>query len=49
MDRRERIERTVLAKQAKAAEVTARAAGVTEDAWEKIRARFLGIEDQAPE
>lgn len=47
MDRRERIERAVLTKQAAAAESTAREIGVSTDAWEKIRARFLGIDKQA--
>lgn len=49
MDRRERIERAVLAKQAEAAEVVAKQLGLTTDGWDKIRARFLGIDqDQAP-
>lgn len=44
MERRERIERAALERQAKAAESTAREQGVSDQAWEAIREKFLGIE-----
>lgn len=47
MDRRERIEKAVLERQVKVAENTARAEGVSEAGWERIRAKFLGIDQQA--
>lgn len=48
MDRRERIERAVLSKQAEAAEVVAKELGLSTDGWDKIRARFLGIDQEEP-
>ena len=46
MERTERIERAVLAKRAKEAEATAKQVGLSEDAWDKIRAKFLGIDQE---
>lgn len=43
LERRARIEKNVLERQAKAAEKTAKKVGLSTDAWEKIRAEFLGI------
>lgn len=45
IERREKIERAVLERQAKAAEKTARANGLSNDQWEAIRKKFLGIRD----
>ncbi|MBN8885915.1 MAG: DUF3486 family protein [Rudaea sp.] len=45
MERREKIERLALERQAKAAEKTARANGLSDDQWEAIRKKFLGIRD----
>lgn len=47
-ERREKIEQAVLAKQAKAAESTARETGISDQAWEAIRAKFLGIDAPGP-
>ncbi|MCH2092717.1 MAG: DUF3486 family protein [Pseudoxanthomonas sp.] len=43
LERREKIERTVLERQAKATEATAKQLGLSEEGWERIRAKFLGI------
>lgn len=43
LERREKIERTVLERQAKATESTAKQLGLSEEGWERIRAKFLGI------
>lgn len=42
-ERRERIERTVLERQAKVAQAAAKEAGVSDEAFERIRAKFLGV------
>ena len=43
IERRERIEKAVLQRQAKAAESAAKEAGVDDEAFERIRAKFLGV------
>lgn len=43
LERREKIERAVLERQAKAAESVARQQGLSDEGWERIRAKFLGI------
>ena len=47
IERREKIERAVLERQAKVAEKTARENGLSDDQWEAIRKQFLGIRDDA--
>lgn len=47
IERREKIERAVLQRQTKAAELTAREQGMTDDQWAAIRAKFLGLSDEA--
>lgn len=44
MERREKIERQVLERQAKAAEGVAKSQGMSNEHWEQIRAKFLGID-----
>ena len=44
LERREKIERAALQRQAAAAEEVARERGLSDDQWEAIRARFLGIQ-----
>jgi len=44
IERREKIEQLALRRQAKAAEQVAREKGLSDDQWEAIRARFLGIQ-----
>lgn len=46
IERREKIERAALERQAKAAEKAARANGLSDDQWEAIRRQFLGIRDE---
>lgn len=43
LERREKIERAALERQAKAAETVAREKGLSDAQWEAIRAQFLGI------
>ncbi|WP_430391082.1 phage protein Gp27 family protein [Dyella sp. 20L07] len=47
LERRERIERQALERQAKAAEKVAQKQGMSPEHWAQIRAEFLGIKDQA--
>jgi len=47
LERRERIERQALERQAKAAEKVARKQGMSPEQWAQIRAEFLGIKDEA--
>lgn len=47
IDRRERIEKAVLERQAAKAEKVARKAGMSKEAWESIRAEFLGIKESS--
>lgn len=47
IERRERIERQVLERQANAAEKVAKQQGMSSDQWAQIRAQFLGIKDAA--
>lgn len=49
LERREKIERAALQRQAKEAEKVAREKGLSDDQWEAIRARFLGIQRDPPE
>lgn len=44
LERREKIERAVLARQAKAAESVAKSRGLSNEQWSAIRAKFLGID-----
>lgn len=43
IERREKIERAALERQAKVADKEAKARGLSDDAWAAIRAKFLGI------
>lgn len=47
IERREKIERAVLERQAQAAEKVAKQQGMSADQWAQIRAQFLGIKDEA--
>lgn len=47
LQRREVIEKMALERQAKAAESVARENGLSDDQWAAIRAKFLGIQDEA--
>lgn len=46
IERRQKIEQAALERQAKAAEKVAKKSGMSKQAWEAIRAEFLGIKDQ---